>query len=534
MPAIICNAPQGQEYLAEAPILFDFTVEPPVVQPTSWWQPDCANDEHSQPKYAVEINVPTNKTDVSTYAEFVAAVGNTSIQRINVTASIGTSSAQLTIDAGDSSNSTRYITASSENITIPALWFNGARNWVVTGASISSSYTSKVFLLSNVTDVIIDGIQWRPSSGRSTFFHANSAGFGAKCLRPTVQRCTIIYNAATQHRESVCIGSGGHLSDNPFHVWNGQIGAANQYTGHIEDYHIYDNYIEEAGDGIQITSVTFTERARPADYHPAPQRPYWSVTYPGLHIAGNTITTVNENENAIDLKAGSEDPNNPGVIEDNFFHGYYRSATGTDQIETSPTGITAHIRKQHLIIRRNIIYNCKLAMSCKAYESHVEIYDNLAINCDSFYSGDEYYLASDDHSSTDISPTGEFHRNVWVRSIGGGNAYQAFDMGYGTTVQFEGTATCNFFEGGSINANSGTNVWTDQYVSSAISGSNNFSRASSSVSGITGNSTYQDRMTNITLNLAQCGGAPNNVTVKGLIVTSDVPSSCAADFVWTT
>jgi len=125
----------------------------------------------------------------------------------------------------------------------------------------------------------------------------------------------------------------------------------------ITNTKIINNEIKNFGDGVQ--AIRYPESSR-------------NLNYEGTIIAGNQIFINNEiytdcnghhdinglcayAENAIDLKSGSSDFNNPIIISNNTFFGYRKSDTTNSELDDAGVAIVIHFGVHNLNINSNFI-----------------------------------------------------------------------------------------------------------------------------------------------------------------------------------
>jgi hypothetical protein len=133
--------------------------------------------------------------------------------------------------------------------------------------------------------------------------------------------------------------------------------------GRVINTRILNNEMRNCNDGIMLIKMPqFVGNGT-----------YW-VDYPGTIIDYNHIyvdtavyTDGNGNhdpnglwaltENAIDLKGGSDDPDNPVVISHNYMWGYRRTDQHGGGSGSWGTNLAAHFHVKNLVIKDNVIFN---------------------------------------------------------------------------------------------------------------------------------------------------------------------------------
>jgi hypothetical protein len=133
--------------------------------------------------------------------------------------------------------------------------------------------------------------------------------------------------------------------------------------GTVKNTKILNNEIKNCNDGIM--PIKMPQFVGKGNYY---------VDYPGTIIDGNHIyvdtsvyTDGNGNydpngrwaftENAVDIKGGSNDPDNPMIISNNYFWGYRRTDQHGGGSGSLGTALAAHYYVKNIIIKNNVIFN---------------------------------------------------------------------------------------------------------------------------------------------------------------------------------
>ena len=139
------------------------------------------------------------------------------------------------------------------------------------------------------------------------------------------------------------------------HTWN--------TPGRVLNTRILNNEMRNCNDGVMLIRMPQFEG----------NGTYW-VDYPGTvidynHIYSDTAVYTDGNgnhdpngkwaltENAVDLKCGSDDPENPVVVSNNFFWGYRRTDQNGGGSGSWGTALAAHYYVKNLVIKNNVIFN---------------------------------------------------------------------------------------------------------------------------------------------------------------------------------
>jgi PKD repeat protein len=144
--------------------------------------------------------------------------------------------------------------------------------------------------------------------------------------------------------------------------------------GTVKNTKILDNEIKNCNDGIMPIKMPQFEGN--GTYY---------VDYPGTIIDNNHIyvdtavyTDGNGNhdpngkwaltENAVDIKCGSNDPDNPMIVSNNYFWGYRRTDQHGGGSGSWGTALGAHYNVKNLIIENNVIFNSNRGIALAGFE----------------------------------------------------------------------------------------------------------------------------------------------------------------------
>ncbi|MCD6499319.1 MAG: hypothetical protein J7M25_13585 [Deltaproteobacteria bacterium] len=188
----------------------------------------------------------------------------------------------------------------------------------------------------------------------------------------------------------------------------------------VTNVHILENEIRNANDGVMPL-----RHPDQADGHP--------VNYPGLVVDCNHIyvdeavyTDGDGNpdpqsdaewaltENAVDIKGGSDDPNNPMIVSNNVFWGYRHTDQNGGGSGSWGAAVVIHYDVKNLIVEGNVIFDSNRGIGIGDpggldYASeHVVIQDNILYDIGKMSDRDNYALYA--HSSLDVL----FARNTVV------------------------------------------------------------------------------------------------------------------------
>lgn len=227
--------------------------------------------------------------------------------------------------------------------------FSGAHWWVVDRmSSFDNSEEFCALVKRRSTNIVLNRMHYSE-------FHA-AVGIKGYPTEPyteniTIQNCRMDpMSASGISNDAVAIIMIGE-------VWN--------EDGCVKNTRILNNEIRNCNDGIM--PLRFPEQGHHVDY-------------PGTLIDGNHIYidtelytdgsgNYNPNgpwalaENAIDLKAGSDDPDNPMVISNNYFWGYRRTDTNGGGSGSWGTALVGHFHVKNVIIENNVIFDSNRGIS---------------------------------------------------------------------------------------------------------------------------------------------------------------------------
>ena len=192
----------------------------------------------------------------------------------------------------------------------------------------------------------------------------------------------------------------------------------------VTNVHILENEIRNANDGVMPL-----RQPDAADPH---------VNYPGLVVDCNhsyvdeeVYTDGNGNplpqadaehaltENAVDIKGGSDDPNNPMIISNNVFWGYRKTDTNGGGSGSWGAALVIHYDVRNVIVEGNLIFDSNRGIAVAdphnlGYSSqHLVVRDNILYDIGKLSDQRNYAMFA--YSSTDVL----FERNTVVAGPGG-------------------------------------------------------------------------------------------------------------------
>jgi len=404
-----------------------------------WYRTCDLEDMFGQPRFAVEVTVPGDlpARDVSSFAEFQAAVEDPEVRVIRVRGDAFSSSQRVDITAAHSTDATRYIVGEDGGFA-PSMMFDGARNWTVTNLqfradpspSIAASGSrpssrSSISVLDS-ENLMFDGLTrtWG-STGESFLVLGNRRG--ASVINVTLQRSRLEWTGGVSEFMGVIYRSWlSNMDESDF--WDN--GGNTGWDADSENILIQDNVMLGMGDGVQIQSETFTS----ANVH----RHYERNDHRNFTIRGNLITSGADRtaENAIDFKASSQTPDMPARIYSNVLYGYNPVEGGGTG--ASGSAVVVHMRNQHVEIFENLLIDSRIGLSLKSFESEHLAHDNVFVDVDTILSMDAYTDGQDAIQLMTTLPAATLERNVIL-----GNTSRIADVGVGSSNRIDGVLTFN-------------------------------------------------------------------------------------------
>ena len=181
---------------------------------------------------------------------------------------------------------------------------------------------------------------------------------------------------------------------------------------------LYDN--QQSNISITNTKILNNEIKNFVDGFQAIRMSTLNLNYEGTILDNNTIyidntiyTDCNGNhdpegqcayaENAIDLKAGSNNPNNPIVISNNKMWGYKKSDTTNSELNDHGTAIAGHYNVKNLLIENNLIMDSDFGININSPLDGLSSINNANINNNIFQNILNYPIGL--VSASDISIT---------------------------------------------------------------------------------------------------------------------------------
>ncbi len=315
---------------------------------------------HAQSQYEEPVNIPPY--DAANPAMFLIAadsdwnhINDTAIQYFYVLpgdyshAGAASNDYKIVLTASGTANQRRYISLHNGNNTHPG--------------KLDTSRLAKVgFILQNADYWVIDRMAyWERYDGMipitlensshniiNRYFASNTAG-GMVYIYPysdsnTIQNCRIQRDNISIHLDRAAIALSNHGLD----------------SISIKNTKILNNEVYNFVDAFQAVK-TGNANQNYINYEGT------IIDYNHFYIDSLVYTDCNGNqsnhgdcayaENAIDLKSGSENPNNPFVITNNMMWGYRKADTTSSTLNDPGAVIVAHFNVNNVLIKDNLLYN---------------------------------------------------------------------------------------------------------------------------------------------------------------------------------
>ncbi len=224
---------------------------------------------------------------------------------------------------------------------VPRLRLNGATHWLIDGLSFRYPTGLQIEIVNGSSDNVINRLNMY--GGIDAMVQYLDFRGECNCHRNTVQNS--VFGGVSYTADTVCVTLNG------FGVY-----------AQMHDNHIVQNEFINCNDAAQIV----TDAGNPSgnfegtiidqnDMYLTPEY-YVDCTTGQLDPTGWCTCA----ENAVDLKAGSDNPNNPVVISNNRMYGFRDTmeggVCGTDSSAWG-TAADAHFGVKNLVVRGNLIYD---------------------------------------------------------------------------------------------------------------------------------------------------------------------------------
>ena len=315
----------------------------------------------------------------------------------------------VTITASGTASEPRYLALHNATDLHPAqlpvaeqanvsLVFDGVSNWYVDRLSSmghSDGYSGYELVVQPVShDIVINRMNFSDFKGAVIVLSGTSDTTFTHDI--TIQRCRMDrMTAAGIDSDKVAIILAGSAWD--------------EYR-RVEDVHIVDNEIRDCNDGIMLLRHAELPGGNP-------------VNYPGTVIDCNQIYVDSEvytdgqgnhdpnglwawTENAIDLKAGSDDPSKPVIVSNNYMWGYRRTDKNGGGSGSWGTAFGGHYDVKNIEIHDNVVFDSNrgldfgdphgLPYSVENLYAHHNIFYNIGFHTEGGTEYCHYFYASKD------------------------------------------------------------------------------------------------------------------------------------------
>lgn len=404
-----------------------------------WYRTCDLDDPSGQPHFSNDIVVPAElaSQDVSSFAEFQAAVQDPTIRVIHVTGDAFSSSQRLEITASDSTPVERYIVGEDGGFS-PSLYFDSASNWTVTNlqfkadaspsipASNSQASSRSSISVVDGENLMFDRLSRTWGGGGESFLVIGNRR-SESVTNVTLQRSRLEWTGGISEFMGVIYRSWlSDMDESDFFGNGGNVG----WNADSEDISIQDNIMLGMGDGVQIQSEPFTSANA--------NRHYDRNDHRNFTIRGNLFTSGVDRtaENAVDFKASSQTPDMPARIYSNVFYGYSPVTGGGTN--ASGSAVIVHMRNQHVEIFENLVIDSSVGISLKAFDGVHSARDNVFVDVDTILNMDAYTDGRDASELMTSIPSATLERNVII-----GETTRIADVGIGSSNRVDGVLTFN-------------------------------------------------------------------------------------------
>lgn len=355
----------------------------------------------SPSKYLVPVGIPDY--DSTNPRHFLITPSNNGWSRINnasyryfyVEPGNYQSLGRITITQSGSQNKPRYVSLHNGNDIHPGklpksqqarvlMDFDGVSHWVVDRLStIDRPHDLAIRVLPVSHDIVFNRLYMHNFKKCFTIFGNNSNVNFTRDI--TIQKCrfdSMSFKGIDNDNVAILL----HGTD-----WDG--------FRRVQNVHVLDCEIVNCNDGLMPLKWSNTNV------------PDQVVDYQGLVIDGNHIYVDNRvytdgegnldptgdyalTENAIDLKGGSENPDNPMVITNNYFGGFRRTDQNGGGSGSWGSAIVIHFGVWNVVIKGNVFFNSARGLSMGAKRKEAYSGKNITILGNTFESIGDYWTIS--------------------------------------------------------------------------------------------------------------------------------------------
>ncbi|MEN8229699.1 MAG: T9SS type A sorting domain-containing protein [Bacteroidota bacterium] len=351
----------------------------------------------------------------ATIRYFYVAPGNYSaVGRVEITSSgTGTEKRYLSLYNGNDLHPGKL---PIEEVATVRLLFRGAQNWVVDRMSYLDPYYSNWILdfQDGAKDIIINRQLIRDTNSGAVYVRNGTESI-------TIQKCRFDRTRFTIVTDLAAIMLGG--ADNTV----------------IKNVKVLDNEIVNYNDPVQ--TVRMNPQIVTNDNHEGliiDNNHFYADDLIYTDCSGNPQQDgpCLYGENALDFKAGSENPNNPVLVTNNKMWGYRRADRTGSSMSSNGNAIVLHFNVENIKIRDNVIFDSFEGIRVGARESYPHILMNGEISNNIFYNLKKSAFIV--IFSKSFSMNNNLFKNIgyfdW--SAGWGETYGAFNMLMGDSTSF--------------------------------------------------------------------------------------------------
>jgi hypothetical protein len=293
-------------------------------------------------------------------------------------------------------------------------------------------------------------------------------------------------------------------------------------AGTVRNTKILNNEMRDCNDGVMM--IKMPQFAGNGSYHV--NYPGTIVDYNHIYVDSEVYTDGNGNhnsngiwagtENAVDIKGGSSESDNPMIISNNYFWGYRRTDQNGGASGIWGTAFAVHYHVKNLEIKNNVIFNSSRGIAFSGLEGtpytaeYVEIEGNILYDIGYKTDGGTGYCVifndAKDVSFIENIIVGVNEKSRWVEAGGMNN----LDITCNIIINSAG------YDGSRSSTTLGNNSFFDTYMQQSGDGD-----YYSSVSAA--------NMANLIFTTDQLMNNPRNITLPGVKKTPSTPhsSSCS-------
>jgi hypothetical protein len=325
--------------------------------------------------------------------------------------SSGTAQKPRILTLYSNSNAHPALLSSNERAKLKSLTLSGASNWIVDRISIPNHINeSAVVVGSGCSDIVFNKI-YINNFVQAFLILSNKNGSTHDITIQNSKLDSMTLGAIDDDRVAILIA--GDPWDEPTVAKN---------------IHILNNEIINANDGIMPIRHPNVNNGHPVNYAGL------IIDYNRIYVDKNVYTDGNGNitkeqnakyaltENAIDIKGGSDDPNNPVIISNNMLWGYRQTDQNGGGSGSWGGAIVIHYNSKNIVIKKNLIFDSNRGIAIADNGGLENASENVVIEDNILYdigksSNNNYIMFAYDSKNITIQ------RNTIVSKVGGLRGY---------------------------------------------------------------------------------------------------------------